>query len=112
MNKLPSNPDNDLDVKLLPPDYDGLNRVGPMYVSRLETQCRRVMANRELHAWHGDRRHHAVDATADAPVTRARGLPQHDALSYPAARVTEHCLAPTSLPSPTTIGWWSRPGRD
>jgi hypothetical protein len=44
---------------------------------------------RELHAWHGDRRHHALDAVADTPTTRARESPRHDAL-YPAARVAEH----------------------
>jgi hypothetical protein len=45
---------------------------------------------RELHALHGDRRHHAPDAEADIPATCAHDSPRHDALSYPAARVAEH----------------------
>jgi hypothetical protein len=45
---------------------------------------------RELHAWHGDRRHHAADAAVDTPVTRAHDSPKHDVLRHPAARVAEH----------------------
>jgi hypothetical protein len=50
---------------------------------------------REVHAWHGDRRHHAPDAAADTPASRAHDLPKrdspkHDILRDPAARMAKH----------------------
>jgi hypothetical protein len=45
---------------------------------------------RELHAWHGDHRHHAPDAGADTSVTAAHDSPKHEVLRHPAARVAEH----------------------
>jgi len=43
---------------------------------------------RELHAWHGDRRH-APDAAADAPVARAHGAPKLEVLRDPAVRIAK-----------------------
>ena len=44
---------------------------------------------RELHAWHGDRRHRGADAGPATAVTRAHDPPKHEALRHPAARVAE-----------------------
>jgi hypothetical protein len=43
---------------------------------------------RELHGWHGDRRH-APDAAADAPVTRAHDAPKYEVLRDPEVRKAE-----------------------
>jgi hypothetical protein len=43
---------------------------------------------RELHGWHGDRRH-APDAAADAPVTRAHDAPKYEVLRDPDVRKAE-----------------------
>jgi len=40
---------------------------------------------REAHAWHGDRRHHAPDAAADTPASRAHDSPSMRVLRDPAA---------------------------
>jgi hypothetical protein len=44
---------------------------------------------RELHAWHGDRRH-APDAAVDAPVTRGHDSPKLEVLRDPAVRSAKH----------------------
>jgi hypothetical protein len=44
---------------------------------------------RELHAWHGDRRH-APDAGAENSASPARDAPRHEVLRDPAARVARH----------------------
>jgi hypothetical protein len=43
----------------------------------------------ELHAWQGDRRHHAPGDDADAPVARARDSPKHEVPRDPAARIAK-----------------------
>jgi len=44
---------------------------------------------RELHAWHGDRRH-APDATADTLASRGHDAPRHAVLRDPAERIAKH----------------------
>jgi hypothetical protein len=43
---------------------------------------------RELHGWHGDRRH-APDAAADAPAARAHDAPKYEVLRDPEVRKAE-----------------------
>jgi hypothetical protein len=45
---------------------------------------------RELHAWHGDRRRHSPDATADGHVTRAHDPPNREVLRDLATRIAKH----------------------
>ena len=44
---------------------------------------------RELHAWHGDRRH-APDAGADTPTSLGHDAPRHAVLRDPADRIAKH----------------------